>query len=224
MRAGVFFVSLLAVVAFAGAANAADPVLTGDVGAGDGFSITLKDEAGSAVTHLAAGTYTLVVHDRSTFHNFRLFGPGVDVASPVESKGDSTFTVTLVDGTYDFLCDAHPSQMKGKFTVGTVTTTTTPTTTPTPAPAPPTKVAATIGPGASISLKPASGLAAGKFAITVNDRSATDGFRLAGPGITKATGAKFRGTVTWTVKLQAGRYTFGSALRPKLRRAFTVSG
>jgi plastocyanin len=224
MRAGVFLVSLLAAVVLAGPANAADPVLTGDVGAGDAFSITLKDDSGAAVTHLAVGTYTLVVHDRSTFHNFRLSGPGVDVATPIESTGDSTFTVSVVDGTYSFICDAHPTQMKGTFTVGTVTTTTTTTTSKPPPPPPATKLAAAIGPGASISLKPAAGLAAGKFAITVNDRSATDGFRLAGPGLTKSTGAKFKGTVKWSVTLKAGRYTFGSALRPKLRRAFTVSG
>jgi hypothetical protein len=222
MRAGVFLVSLLAAALLAGAANAADPVLTGDVGAGDSFAITLKDSSGSPVTHLAVGTYTLVAHDRSDFHNFRLSGPGVDVATPIEGKGDSTFTVSLVDGTYFFICDAHPAQMKGKFTVGTATDTT--PTPPAPAPAPRTKLTGAIGPGASISLRPAAGLAAGKFAITVNDRSATDGFRLSGPGVTKATGAKFRGTVTWNVALQAGRYTFGSALRAKLRRAFTVSG
>ncbi len=218
----LLLVLLVAVVALAGAANAADPVLTGDVGAGDSFTITLKDESGAAVTHLAVSTYTLVVHDHSTFHNFRLGGPGVDVATPIESKADSTFSVSLVDGTYIFNCDAHPTQMKGKFTVGTATDTT--PVPPPPAPPAPTKLAAAIGPGASISLKPTAGLAAGKFSITVKDRSATDGFRLSGPGLTKATGAKFMGTVIWSVKLKAGRYTFGSALRPKLRRAFTVSG
>jgi hypothetical protein len=31
------------------------------------------------------------------------------------------------------------------------------------------------------------------------------------------------GTVTWRVNLQAGKYVFGSASRPTLRRAFTVS-
>jgi plastocyanin len=221
VKAGVLLLSLVAVVALAGAANAADPVLTGDVGAGDGFTITLKDASGAPVTHLAVGTYTLVAHDHSDFHSFRLSGPGVDVATTIEGKGDSTFTVSLVDGTYFFQCDAHPAQMRGKFTVGTVTDTT--PTTPTPPPATPTKLAAAIGPGASVSLKPITGLSAGKFQITVNDRSATDGFRLSGPGLTKATGAKFRGTVTWRVALKAGRYTFGSALRPKLRRAFTVS-
>jgi hypothetical protein len=58
----------------------------------------------------------------------------------------------------------------------------------------------------------------------VADRLATDGFRLAGPGVSKATGAKFRGTVKWTVTLKAGRYSFGSARSSKLRKTFTVSG
>ena len=133
---------------------------------------------------------------------------------------DKTFTVTLTDGTYFFQCDPHSSQMKGSFTVGTVTTT---TTTPTPVTPPaPTKASASIA-GSASSFRPASGLSAGAFAIVVDDRSATDGFRLSGPGVSKATGAKFRGKVTWKVKLAAGRYSYGSALHPKLRHSFTVS-
>jgi hypothetical protein len=57
----------------------------------------------------------------------------------------------------------------------------------------------------------------------VNDRTATDGFRLSGPGVSKATGASFRGTVTWRIRLSAGRYTFGSALHGKKRHVFIVS-
>jgi plastocyanin len=218
MKLGLFVLPLLAVLVLAGAANAADPVLTGDVGANDGFVITLHDASGSPVTHLEKGTYTLLVHDHSDFHNFHFSGPGADAMTGVEAKGDFTFTVSLTDGTYFFNCDPHSSQMKGKFTVGTVTA-------PPPAPpaAAPTKLLAAVGPGAAVSLKPTSGLAAGSFAITVQDRSATDGFRLSGPGVTKATGASFKGTVTWRVSLKAGRYSFGSAARPKLRRAFTVS-
>ena len=215
MKLGVLLLAVVTVALLAGGAHAADPVLTGNVGANDAFTITLNDPSGSPIGHVDAGTYTLVVHDQSDFHNFHLSGPGVDAMTPVEGKGDFTFTVALTEGTYFFNCDPHSAQMKGKFTAGTVTT-------PPPAPAP-TKLAAAIGPGASMSLKPSSGLAAGAFAITVKDRSATDGFRLSGPGVTKATGAKFKGTVTWKVTLQTGRYTFGSALRPKLRRAFTVS-
>ena len=41
--------------------------------------------------------------------------------------------------------------------------------------------------------------------------------------MSKATGKAFKGTVTWTVNLKAGRYTFGSALKPKARKTVTVS-
>ena len=36
----------------------------------------------------------------------------------VEGTGDTTWTVTLQDGSYTFLCDAHPTTMKSTFTVG----------------------------------------------------------------------------------------------------------
>jgi hypothetical protein len=63
----------------------------------------------------------------------------------------------------------------------------------------------------------------GRYSITVNDRSATDGFRLSGPGVSKATGAAFRGKVTWMIRLAAGRYSYGSALHAKNRRVLIVS-
>ncbi len=226
MRVGVSLTVLVAglalLVGAAGAARADNPVLTGDVGINDSFAIQLKDSSGQPVSHLDPGTYTLLIHDRSSFHNFHLSGPGVNVATDIESTGDATFTITLTDGTYFFQCDAHAGQMNGKFTVGTVATT---TTTPTPTPPPvavQTALAAAIGPGATISLRPSTGLSAGSFAIRVSDRSGTDGLRLAGPGVAKATGIAFKGTVTWHVKLKAGRYTFGSVRRTALRRAFTV--
>src|SRR5256885_10936328 len=37
-------------------------------------------------------------------------------------RSDQTFTVTFVDGTYFFQCDPHSNQMRGQFTVGSVTT------------------------------------------------------------------------------------------------------
>ena len=224
MRVGVSFAAVLGAGALlagsAGATRTDSPVLTGDVGVGDGFTITLKDPSGAAITHVDAGTYTLLIHDHSAFHDFRLSGPGVEVASDIEGVGDTTFTVTLADGTYFFQCDPHSAQMHGKFTVGTVTTTTT-TPTPTPAPIVTTKLAATIKAG-TISVRPTAGLSAGRFAITVADRSSTDGFRLSGPGVSRATGAAFRGTVTWRLKLRAGRYTFSSVRHPKLRGSFVV--
>lgn len=202
----------------AGAARADNPVLTGDVGQGDSFTITLSSAAGK-VAHLDPGTYTLVIHDHSAFHNFHLSGPGVDVSTTPDFVGDQSFTVALTDGTYFFQCDPHSSQMKGSFTVGTVTTP------PPPAPVPaPAKLAASIGPGSSFAIGPVRGLAAGKAVVTVRDRSATDGFRLAGPGVARSTGAAFRGTVTWTVTLRAGRYSAGSLKHAARRRSFTVSG
>jgi hypothetical protein len=210
--------ALVALLSAAGSARADNGTLIGDVGQGDAFVISLTDSTGAKVTHLNTGTYTLLVHDHSSFHNFDLSGPGVSAATDIAGVGDQTFTVTFTDGTYFFQCDPHSNQMHGQFTVGSVTTPP-PTTTPTPPPA----LAASIGPGAKISLKPSSGLSAGKFRIKVSDRSASDGFRLAGPGVSRSTSAKFKGSVTWAVKLKAGKYTFGSLRNPKLRRTFTIS-
>lgn len=216
--------ALIALLGAGGSARADNPTLVGDVGLNDSFSISLKDSTGATVTHLAAGTYTLLVHDHSALHNFDLNGPGVAVATGVDPVGDQTFTVTLVDGTYFFQCDEHVAQMHGSFTVGSVTTRP-PAPTPTPTPLPAARpLAGSIGPGAKFGLAPAKGLAAGRFRIKVSDRTATDGFRLAGPGVTRATGVKFLGSVTWTVTLKAGTYSYGSARNTKLRRTLTISG
>jgi plastocyanin len=221
VRVGVTFAAVLGACALlaasAGASRADNAVLTGDVGQGDAFTITLKDASGAAVKHLDPGTYTLVIHDHSSFHNFDFSGPGASATTDVEGVGDQTFTVTLTDGTYFFQCDPHSAQMRGSFTVGTVVTPPPPVTPPAP-----TKASASIG-GSASSFRPSSGLSAGVFAIVVDDRSATDGFRLSGPGVSKATGAKFRGKVIWKVTLAAGRYSYGSALHPKRRHTFTVS-
>lgn len=197
--------------------------LVGDVGLGDSFTISLKDASGAAVKHLDPGTYTLLVHDHSAIHNFDLNGPGVSAATDITGVGDQTFTITLTDGVYFFECDAHPAQMKGSFAVGTATLPTT-TTAPPPLPNPATKLTASVGPGAKVSLRPTGGLSAGKFKVTVADRSKTDGFRLSGRGLTKATGVKFTGTVTWTLALRAGTYSYGSVRNPKLRHTFHISG
>jgi hypothetical protein len=92
-------------------------LLVATVGTGDGTNITLTMN-GTKVTHLTAGTYTVQVHDNSTFHNFHLTGPGVDRLTTVDFKGTTTWTITFTDGTYKFVCDPHASFMKGSFTVG----------------------------------------------------------------------------------------------------------
>src|SRR5438046_375263 len=90
---------------------------------GPGFAISLTDGGGAPVTHLDPGAYDLQVADLSNDHNFHLQGPGgVDVTTPVEGTGTQSFALALVNGTYTFICDAHPTRMKGSFTVGTVTT------------------------------------------------------------------------------------------------------
>jgi hypothetical protein len=100
---------------------------------GPGFSITLKGADGALVTHLAPGTYQLLVHDLSEEHDFHIFGPagsGIDASTGPDLTfvGDKTFTLVLPDGvTVDYVCDAH-AVMHGKFTVGTVAPTAPPPT------------------------------------------------------------------------------------------------
>jgi plastocyanin len=106
--------TIAALVAVAAAAIAAIPVfaatpkLTGTTG--PGFTIAMKKPT-------KAGKYTLVVSDKSSIHNFRLKGPGVNVATSVSATGTKTFKITLKKGKYTFLCDPHASTMKGSFTL-----------------------------------------------------------------------------------------------------------
>jgi hypothetical protein len=122
-------IGLVAAVSVARPAST-DGTLTGNVGPGYSISLT---QNGTKVTHLDPGTYTITVTDQADIHNFHLFGPGVNQSTDVAGTGTTTWTVTFTDGTYTYVCDAHPAQMLGKFTVGTVATTTTTPTTPTAA-------------------------------------------------------------------------------------------
>jgi plastocyanin len=84
---------------------------------GPGFTITVT-MGGKAVKTLKPGTYTIVVHDRSSIHNFHLFGPGVNKKTPVPATVTQTWTVKLKKGTYTFQCDVHAAVgMKGTFRV-----------------------------------------------------------------------------------------------------------
>lgn len=84
---------------------------------GPGFTITLK-KGGVKVTSLRAGTYRVVVADKSNIHNFHLIGPGVNVKTSVPFVGSKSFTVRLQKGkTYRFICDPHATTMKGSFKV-----------------------------------------------------------------------------------------------------------
>jgi len=100
----------------AAAGGAAGTELTGVVGEGDAFSITLKDSTGAPVTTLKAGKYTVKVKDASKIHNFHLTGTGVEEKTTVPEVTDVTWNVTLVAGTYTYKCDPH-AKMTGSFTV-----------------------------------------------------------------------------------------------------------
>jgi plastocyanin len=205
-------IALVVLVLGAAGPSAADNgQLTGSVG--PGYTISLKDATGAAVTHLEPGTYTLVVHDQADIHNFDLTGPGVSVSTGIDFVGDQTFTITLTDGTYTFVCDAHITTMKGSFTVGTVSN---------PPPPPKPKVA-TFGVGPGKKLTAPARLSAGRYAVTVKDASATDNLHFKGPGVNRKTGVAFKGTVKWAVALKAGTYTLWSDAHPTLKRTLKVS-
>ena len=207
---------LVAVAPVFGRSNAAaDGQLVGSVG--PGFTISVKDANGNNVTHLDPGPYTLVVHDLSAEHNFDLAGPGVHVATDIVDTGDKTFTINLTDGIYTFECDAHPLTMKGAFAVGTATL---PPPPPPPPPAP-ERLAATLRVAKTITA-PAR-LAAGRYAVTVQDATATDDLHLKGPGVDRKTGVSFKGKVRWNVTLKAGIYrAYSDAHRTTLARTITV--
>lgn len=183
---------------------------------GPGFTITLKDSNGANVSHLDPGTYAVTVDDLGVDHNFHLSGPGVDNATGIDETGSVTWTVTVTDGTYTFVCDAHASTMKGSFTVGTVTQ-------PPPPPPPPpppaglakgTKLKGSVGPGFTISLKDGAGKAVKRvksgrtYSIAVADKSAAHNFHLSGPGINKRTAVGKRASATWKVKFKKGTFKF----------------
>ena len=107
-------VAVLALVP-ASMGNAATPKLSGV--SGPGFTITLKS-GGAPVKTLKAGSYTIAVSDKSSIHNFHLFGPGVNKKTSVPFTGNQTWTVTLKPGTYTFPCDIQAATgMKGTFKV-----------------------------------------------------------------------------------------------------------
>ena len=75
-----------------------------------------------------------------------------------------------------------------------------------------TKLVATVGPGFNITLtmggKKVTTLKAGTYTITVRDKSNIDNFHLKGKGVNKDSGVAKVATLTWTVKLAKGKYTY----------------
>ena len=214
-----FLIAAAAVSLVAAAPTAADnPQLVGSVGPGFGISLS---SGGAAVTHLDPGTYTLVVHDLAAEHNFHLTGPGVNVTTDIESMGDKTFTITLADGIYDFICDAHPGLMHGEFAVGSAQLPANPPPKPKPTTPPARKLSLRVAAGGRITA-PAH-VAPGKYAVAATDQSSIESVHLKGAGVDRKTAAAFKGTAHWTVTLKRGRYRAFSDAHPKLARTITVS-
>lgn len=205
----VLTVTLCTTVALAMPAVAQARELRGTVG--PGFTISLIDESGNRVTHIEAGTHTIVVSDQSVDHNFHLTGPGVNVLTEIDFVGTVTWTLTFTNGIYRFVCDPHVDVMNGQFAVGTASLP--PPTPPTTRPPAARRLVATVGPGFTISLRTPAGarvttLTRGTYTITVRDRSRQHNFHLIGPRVNRRTTVAARGTFTWRLTLRAGRYRF----------------
>ncbi|MEX2210320.1 MAG: hypothetical protein WD689_00950 [Gaiellaceae bacterium] len=220
----LFVVALLVlappVAVYAGSGAALDGTLYATVG--PGYTISLENAAGAAVTQLDPGTYAIEIDDRSSDHNFHLVGPGgVSAGTEIGFVGKRTVTVTLGNGQYTYVCDDHSYDMLGQFAVGTGSSTPPPTTTPQ------NKLAGTVGPGFTITLTKGgrrfTSLKAGIYSIVVNDRSSAHNFHLLGPGVNKLTGVAFVGRQTWRVRLRPGLHTFRcDPHRTSLRGTFRV--
>jgi plastocyanin len=93
--------------------------LTGTVGKNNAYKISLADSSGKKVTTLKPGTYKVVIHDDSTFHNYELDGPHGKSWSftSVPFTGTKTITLKLVAGKYKAYCAPHESTMFQHFTV-----------------------------------------------------------------------------------------------------------
>jgi hypothetical protein len=93
------------------------------------------------------------------------------------------------------------------------------------------RLVATVGPKETISLvdargRPVKKLRRGTYRFVVRDRSTRENFHLFGPsirGFLGVTSFRFRGTVTWKIRLAPGTYQYRSDAHPrKMRGTFRV--
>jgi hypothetical protein len=105
-------------VAAFGSHAATGGTLRGTVG--PGYSISIAKD-GRRVRSLPAGTYRLVVSDRSASHNFVIErSHGGDFERSVTSvpfTGTRTVTLKLTKGRWEIYCAPHESTMHQDFTV-----------------------------------------------------------------------------------------------------------
>ena len=210
-RSASVIIVLAALGLASGSAGANTPTLTAIVGTNDGFNITLNDSTGKKVSRLLPGTYTVVVDDRSTIHNFHLASNDdatVDFRTDLAFVGQQSFTVTFKNNTrYAYACEPHWMTMNGSFFV---TDAPEPPPPPPPAPPPPVRtLEASVSAGGAVRLT-GSSVHSGRYRIVVSDRSRLANFHLSGPGVNARTGIRFRGSATLRVRLARGTYRYGS--------------
>ncbi len=81
-------------------------------------TISLRSAGGVALHHgVKAGTYSIVVRDRSKLHNFHLVGKGVNRRSAVAAVGTTTWKLKLAKGLLRFYSDKAPKTVKGSVRV-----------------------------------------------------------------------------------------------------------
>jgi hypothetical protein len=121
MRKTLFASALAgALLALPGPAQAQNPVLIAKVGLHNSYTISLRTPDGKLVRSIPAGTYSIVVHDYSKFHNFALGSQTANkrlFTGGVRWVGTKTYTVTLDPGTYAYACSVHFRTMNGTFVV-----------------------------------------------------------------------------------------------------------
>jgi hypothetical protein len=94
--------------------------LIGQVGLHDAFRISLTLPNGRPVRSIPAGTYTFVIHDYSSLHNFALGSITQNrriFTGSIHGTGTETYIVKLTPGRYAYACSAHPTIMNGAFQV-----------------------------------------------------------------------------------------------------------
>ena len=81
-------------------------------------TISLRSGTGAVLHHgVKAGTYSIVVRDRSKVHNFHLVGKGVNKRSALAGVGTTTWRLKLAKGTIRFYSDKAPKTVKGSVRV-----------------------------------------------------------------------------------------------------------
>jgi hypothetical protein len=239
-------------LAFATTTSRAEVSSTLHASVGPDFQISLTFDDNTPVTSLPAGSYTVLVNDQGTAHNFHLSGPGFDAATSVENTEQATWTVNLADASrYTFQCDRHPTTLNGSFTVGTVVasipiltvpaTTTVPSSTPSPAP-----VTSLSGTGGTTTTKQATPVAAflGTLSVSLSPKGAivltkggkrvtslrrgsytlvlSDGSKKTGLTVAQISGGHFR--AAFTSPAFVGRKTSSITLLPGRWKVYSPGG